>query len=46
MGEKIGVKFLGPKLDSSQYRELIAGIRQAAAGRPLWKIEEYWIGYR
>jgi hypothetical protein len=33
-------------LDSSQYQELIGAIRQAAAGRALWKIEEYWIGYR
>jgi hypothetical protein len=33
-------------LDSSQYQDLIGGIRQAAAGRALWIIEEYWIGYR
>jgi hypothetical protein len=34
------------KLNSDQYQELISAIRQASSGRALWKIEEYWVGYR
>ena len=45
-GRKDWGKVPWSSLDSSQYQELVGAIRQAAAGRALWKIEEYWIGYR
>lgn len=34
------------KLNSEQYQTLIEDIRRAVEGRPLWTLEEHWIGYR
>jgi hypothetical protein len=34
------------KLSSSQYQEIIDLIRECQGTEALWKIEEYWIGYR
>lgn len=32
------------KFDSAEYEDVIALIRACQAGRPLWKIEEFWKG--
>ncbi|PBQ07763.1 hypothetical protein CCL07_08765 [Pseudomonas congelans] len=34
------------KFDSSQYQDVIDGVRQAMAGKPLWQVEAHWRGYQ
>ena len=40
------IKIRWSKFDSNQYEEVIENIRKVLNGEPLWKIEEYWQGYR
>ena len=40
------IKIRWSKFDSDQYEEVIKNIRVVQNGEPLWKIEEYWQGYR
>ena len=32
--------------DSTQYQQVIDGIRKRCGDGPLWEIEEYWVGYQ
>lgn len=34
------------KLNAQQYEEVIAGIRQAFKGQPLWQVEAHWRGFQ
>lgn len=34
------------KFDSAQYEGVIENIRHVLEGKPMWKIEEYWQGYK
>jgi hypothetical protein len=34
------------KYNSDQYEAVIAAIRAKINGRPLWEIEEFWVGYQ
>jgi hypothetical protein len=43
------LKFAGwrwSKFSSEQYQEVINTVRGRCEGRPLWEIEEYWVGHQ
>ena len=40
------IKIRWSKFNSNQYEEVIKNIRVVQNGKPLWKIEEHWQGYR